>query len=419
MNAASVRGALESILASPGFDASARNRRFLEYLVEETLAGRADRLKGLTIAIDVFGRDAATFDRESDPVVRIEAAKLRRRLKSYYLTAGQHDPIRIDVPKGTYVPTFEERQLPSLDSPAPAGEPGSAIIVRSPSPRAAKPRWQWLATALLAVLLLGALGWLGTDLLAPRLWSGSSQDAATALPRGPKIAVLPFLNLSGDPEQAYLAEGVTDQIVTDLARFKALFVLAMETTAKYQQQSADLQHLKRELDIDYLLDGSVTRGSDTIKLSTRLVEAESGKIIWSETYREQLIPTNVFNIQEIVSKQVSTIIASNYGMMAQTDLAKAQRRPPKSFAAYDCVLRYYHYQKLFDQQEHARVRSCLEKAVELILIMRTRGPFLRTSMPRNIGSATIRDRSFTIRMSAPLPRRAARSRSTRATRPRN
>ena len=106
MDAASVREALERILASPGFDASARNRRFLEYVVEETLAGRADRLKGLTIAIDVFGRDA-TFDPQHDPVVRIEAAKLRRRLKRYYLTAGQQDPVRIDVPKGTYVPTFE------------------------------------------------------------------------------------------------------------------------------------------------------------------------------------------------------------------------------------------------------------------------------------------------------------------------
>src|SRR5262245_63976624 len=118
MTAASVREALERILTSLGFEASARHRRLLEYLVEETLAGRADRLKGLTIAIDVFGRGAATFDRESDPVVRIEAAKLRRRLKSYYLTAGQEDPIRIDIPKGTYVPTFEEREHPSLDSPA-------------------------------------------------------------------------------------------------------------------------------------------------------------------------------------------------------------------------------------------------------------------------------------------------------------
>ena len=85
----------------------------------------------------------------------------------------------------------------------------------------------------------------------------------TALPRGPKIAVLPFLNLSGDPEQAYFAAGVTDQIVTDLARFKALFVLSMESTAKYQEQSADPQRLKRELGVDYLLDGSVRRERDT------------------------------------------------------------------------------------------------------------------------------------------------------------
>ena len=260
MTAASVREALERVLASPGFDASARHRRLLEYLVEETLAGRADRLKGLTIAIDVFGRDAATYDREADPVVRIEAAKLRRRLKSYYLTAGQEDPIRIDLPKGTYVPTFERRDglLPDLSpSSAPAGRTAAAALpwgfghTRS--------RWYWLATAVLAGSLLGALGWLGADLPASRLWSGGSQDAATAVPQGPKIAVMPFLNLSGDPEQAYFAEGVTDQIVTDLARFKALFVLSMESTAKYQEQSADPQRLKRELGVDYLLDGSVRR----------------------------------------------------------------------------------------------------------------------------------------------------------------
>jgi hypothetical protein len=108
MNAASVREGLERILVSPGFEASARNRRFLAYIVGETLAGRTDRLKGLTIAIDVFGRDA-TIDPQHDPVVRIEAAKLRRSLERYYLTAGQQDPIRIYIPKGAYVPTFEER----------------------------------------------------------------------------------------------------------------------------------------------------------------------------------------------------------------------------------------------------------------------------------------------------------------------
>jgi TolB-like protein len=186
-----------------------------------------------------------------------------------------------------------------------------------------------------------------------------------ALPRGPKIAVLPFLNLSGNPEQAYFAEGVTDQIVTDLARFKALFVLSMESTAKYQTQSADPQRLRRELGVDYLLDGSVRRESDRIRLSTRLVDAESGTIVWAKAYGDELTPSNVFEIQDDVSQQVSAIVASNYGVIAEADLAGAQHRPSKSFDAYDCVLRYYHYQRLFDPVEHAKVRSCLERAVEL------------------------------------------------------
>ena len=284
MNAADVREELGRILGSPGFDASARNRRFLEYIVEETLAGRGDRLKGVSIAIDVFGRDT-TIDHQHDPVVRVEAAKLRRRLERYYLSAGREDPIRIDIPKGGYMPTFEPRgrALPDPASVAPAGE-RAAAAAETPAPGNVRPRWPWLATGLLAGLLLGALGWFGMD-LAPRSWSGSSREAVTDLPRGPKIAVLPFLNLSGDPGQAYFAEGVTDQIVTDLARFKALFVLSIESTAKYREQSADPQRLKQELGVDYLLDGSVRRETARVRLSTRLIDAEFrqdhlGKELW-------------------------------------------------------------------------------------------------------------------------------------------
>jgi adenylate cyclase len=364
MNAADVREELERILGSPGFDASARNRRFLEHIVEETLAGRADRLKGVAIAVDVFGRDA-TIDPQHDPVVRVEAAKLRRRLERYYLSAGRGDPIRIDIPKGGYVPTFAQRE-PALSDPAsiaPAGERAAAAAA-TPARSNVRPRWPGLATGLFAGLLVGALGWFGTD-LAPSSSSGGSREAVTDLPHGPKIAVLPFLNLSGDPEQAYFAEGVTDQIVTDLARFKALFVLSIESTAKYQEGAADPQRLKRELGVDYLLDGSVRRETDGLRLSTRLVDARSGKIIWVQTYDDKLTPANVFQIQDDVSQEVSAIVASNYGVIAEADLAGAQHRPPKSFVAYDCVLRYYHYQRLFDPREHAKVRACLEHAVEL------------------------------------------------------
>ena len=178
-----MRGELERILGSPGFDASARNRRFLEYILEETLAGRADRLKGTSIAIDVFGRDG-TIDPQHDPVVRIEAAKLRRRPERYYLTAGREDPIRIDIPKGGYVPTFERREpaLPDPAAVAPAGERAAAVAA-IPAHGNLRSRWPWLATGLLAGSLLGALGWFGADLLASRQWPGGSQDAATALPR--------------------------------------------------------------------------------------------------------------------------------------------------------------------------------------------------------------------------------------------
>ncbi len=347
-----VREELQGVLASAEFNASDRLKSFLRFVVEEALAGRAERLKGYTIAVQVFGRDPA-FDPQNDPVVRMEAGKLRRRLDLYYLGGGRADPVRIQIPKGSYVPTFEQRREPV---------PGPSPLLAADD---ARRRRYWLTSALLAIPMLGVLGWLGTSVLAPRLWSDGSQHAATALPRGPKIAVRPFLNLSGDPGQAYLAEGVTDQIVTDLARFKALFVLSIDATANYQEQSADPQHLFQELGVDYLLDGSVRREADQIRISTRLVEAESGRIIWSDTYNDKLIPASVFKTQEAVAGQVSAIIANNYGLIAQADLAKARSRAPQSFDAYDCVLRYYHYQRTVDQQEHAKIRACLERAVEL------------------------------------------------------
>jgi adenylate cyclase len=352
MNVTRAREQLSRILESPDFDASARNRRFLEYVVEETLAGRADRLKGVTIAIDVFGRDA-TIDPRHDPVVRIEATKLRRSLERYYLTAGRADPIRIDIPRGGYVPHFEWREAASA-SDAPRA-PGNA-----------RSRRYRLAMGLLVTALLGVFGWLGAGLLASKSasWSDGSENAATVLPRGPKIAVLPFLNLGDDPEQVHFAEGVADQIVTDLARFKALFVLSMQSTAKYAERSADPQQLKRELGIDYLLTGSVRRDESQIRLATRLVDAESGQIVWSKTYGDALTPSNVFEIQEDVSQQVSATIASNYGVIAEVGQTRAQRAPPTSLAAYDCVLRYYHYVRSFDPREHATVRACLERAVE-------------------------------------------------------
>ncbi|HTP81522.1 MAG TPA: hypothetical protein VMQ11_01175 [Alphaproteobacteria bacterium] len=118
-----VRAQLDRILASPAFNASARNRAFLRYIVNETLAGRADRIKGYTVGQAVFDRDA-DFDPQLDPVVRIGAGNLRRSLEHYYLTAGKDDRLIIDVPKGGYVPRFATR----ADAPAPR-RPGPFLFL--------------------------------------------------------------------------------------------------------------------------------------------------------------------------------------------------------------------------------------------------------------------------------------------------
>ena len=141
-----VRGELERLLASAEFVASDRLKGFLRFVVEHRLAGRADSLKAYTIALEVFGRDA-TFDPQTDPVVRMEASKLRRRLERYYLGAGRGDPVRIDIPKGGYAPTFRY-------GPDGRAHRRTAGHCHSPA-RSCQYRWLGLgALALAGVLLL-------------------------------------------------------------------------------------------------------------------------------------------------------------------------------------------------------------------------------------------------------------------------
>lgn len=347
-----VRAQMQRILADPTLQSSPPRRELLRFVVEETLAGRAERLKGGAIARAVFGR-GDDFDPQTDPVVRVEARRLRRDLHSYYVTAGKQDPIIISIPKGGYIPHFEWRHVDT--------EPGAPLSGR------VRPRRYWLGVALLVGAFLGVLGSLAAGLLYSTSWSRSdgSDNVATKIPYGPKIAVLPFQSLSEDLEQAYFAQGITDQIVTDLARFKALVVLSLQSNAKRAEQPADPQALRQKLGIDYLLTGSVRRDEGEIRLATRLVEAESGRIIWASSYSDELTASNVFSIQEAVSQKVVAVIASKYGVIAEEDQTRAQREAPIFISSYDCVLRYYYHQRLIESRDHAEVRTCLEHAIEV------------------------------------------------------
>ena len=115
---------LERIVSNPHFQASERRRAFLRFIVSETLSGRGESLKGYAIALAVFGR-GVSFYLQADPVVRLEARRLRRDLDSYYVEAGQYDPVRISIPNGSYVPNFDWHHVPPL--PTSAGHQSSDV----------------------------------------------------------------------------------------------------------------------------------------------------------------------------------------------------------------------------------------------------------------------------------------------------
>jgi hypothetical protein len=197
-----VREQLDRVLKSPPFLQSRRRQRFLQYIVNETLAGRGDRLKGYAIARDVFDRPE-DFDANVDPIVRMEAGRLRDRLREYYDAAGKDDPILIELPKGTYTPqiSFHEVGGAVEDQDHGLEETSAAVVGDTPLPRR---RW-WksakVGLPLLAFILLIAAGaWLAVSLWRTEPKETTS-NAGSSLAEVPAVAVLPFVNLSSDPKQ--------------------------------------------------------------------------------------------------------------------------------------------------------------------------------------------------------------------------
>ncbi len=127
-----IRIQLDRILQSPQFTGSDKQKKFLKFIVDETLADRASQLKGYTIAVIVYGRKEG-FDPQVDPIVRVEAGRLRRALEHYYLTVGGNDPIRIEIPKGGYVPIFRAAQLQPRATKTPISERDDSRLPTGPS----------------------------------------------------------------------------------------------------------------------------------------------------------------------------------------------------------------------------------------------------------------------------------------------
>ena len=188
-----------------------------------------------------------------------------------------------------------------------------------------------------------------------------SQIAAEPSSDGkPSVAVLPFSNMSGSPDDEYFSDGLTEDIITELSRFRELAVTARNSTFQFKGRAADVAHIGRELNARYVVEGSVRRAGNRIRINAQLVEAASGEHIWADRYDRDL--DDIFAVQD----ELTTTIAANLGVRVQDAvLDRSLRKKPTDLDAYDCVLQARRFTVLLNEKEHAKARDLLERAVEL------------------------------------------------------
>ncbi len=169
---------------------------------------------------------------------------------------------------------------------------------------------------------------------APKLTSSTANEDLPSLPDRPSIAVLPFTNLSDDPGQNYFADGITEDIITELSRFSALFVIARNSSFEYRDRSPDVRQIGRELGVEYVLEGSVRRGGQQVRITAQLVHAASGKHVWAERYDREL--GGIFAVQDEVT---SSIVGALAVELESELLERARHKRPDNLSAYEHWLR--------------------------------------------------------------------------------
>ena len=315
----SIRTALDKILASPGFVNADRLSRFLRYTVEETLNGQTDKLKESLLGIDVFGRKP-TYDPRVDAVVRTEAVKLRARLRDYYESEGREDEIVIDVPKGGYVPAFRHRNpLPDVAAPAEALEKPS------------RPDWKPLFAGALIVAILGVSIYLTTRNRA-RVPDTNTSELAS-------IAVLPFADLSAAKDQEYFCDGMTEEIIDALSKMGGFRVVARTSSFAFKGRQQDIRKIGKELNVSAVLEGSVRKDGNRLRVTAQLNSVADGYHLWSETYEREL--KDVFAVQDEISRAIVNTL--------QVKLANRIKQPsasPENMETYELYLQgRYHWSR--------------------------------------------------------------------------
>ena len=188
-------------------------------------------------------------------------------------------------------------------------------------------------------------------------------EEALRLSPGPRIAVLPFTNLSNNPEQEYFTNGLTEDIITALSRTD-LFVLGSTSSFKYKNNTMNATDIGKELEVHYILKGSVRRDINTIRVAAQLLDINSGSQLWGRTYDRDLNVSNIFEIQDDITVRVVGSVADDHGVISRLKQDQFERKHPEEIDSYECILRSYTFETSHNEEDHLSARNCLENAVK-------------------------------------------------------
>ncbi len=325
---------LGRILSSSTFSGSERHRRFLSFVVEETLKGDTDKLNEFVLGFEVFNR-GESFDPRVDSIVRVEARRLRERLKKYYEEEGRQDSLVITFRPRSFVPHFETREL----KPEGSGRRPGKLVSRR-------------ALILIGVAVLAAV----VTAVSTLVWRKMSPRP---LEGPPSILVMPFQNLSSGEDKAHLGESMDDALITGLARIRGLRVISRGSVIQLSESGQSPVEMAASLGVDYIVDGTILIREDRVRISAKMTNVHTQSYIWAHSYErdaKKLIDVEQ-ELAEAIASQIRVALAPDFRR-------RLERRRATTREAYAAFLKGQYFWYRFGEGGAEKSLVLFEKAIK-------------------------------------------------------
>ncbi len=300
-----IRDQLERIVNSPDFDTSLRSREFIRFVVEETLAGHRRQISQQSIGTSVFGR-SSRFNPSTDPIVRMQAARVRRSLEHYYLTSGSEDPVVIEIPKGTYVPVFHHRETVERSSLDDSG-------------------------------------------------AVETEEASGDSGSWPTLLVTPFRNLTGDKELDFIAQGLASDLAIELDRYREVRVFLGTSQGEGITESQ----------ARFIVEGNIDAVSDGLKISARLMDGMLKEQMWARRFRCKRSDPRFGVLLDELAQTLAATVAEERGILSRHLIQKVKSKRAEEPGAHEAILRFYHFDMTQSLGAYREALSSLRHAVDI------------------------------------------------------